>query len=142
MLMHAHTQTHTRTLPPGWTLSARSMWEAPASGAVNAVEAAQGLEVERGRHIVAPHPPFPQDFVVGLSILLRGTVQEKLKWAFNLYDINKDGYITKEVRTVGVRLVSPCPTAAALAVLCPLPAQRKGPVGTAPRGSSLLGSLS
>ncbi|XP_025782986.1 calsenilin [Puma concolor] len=36
------------------------------------------------------------DFVVGLSILLRGTVHEKLKWAFNLYDINKDGYITKE----------------------------------------------
>lgn len=40
---------------------------------------------------------FLQDFVMGLSILLRGTVQEKLNWAFNLYDINKDGYITKEV---------------------------------------------
>uniref|UniRef100_A0A4X1VXY8 EF-hand domain-containing protein n=1 Tax=Sus scrofa TaxID=9823 RepID=A0A4X1VXY8_PIG len=38
-----------------------------------------------------------EDFVIGLSILLRGTVHEKLKWAFNLYDINKDGYITKEV---------------------------------------------
>uniref|UniRef100_A0A669D139 Kv channel-interacting protein 4 n=1 Tax=Oreochromis niloticus TaxID=8128 RepID=A0A669D139_ORENI len=37
-----------------------------------------------------------EDFVMGLSILLRGTVQEKLNWAFNLYDINKDGYITKE----------------------------------------------
>ncbi|XP_037531897.1 Kv channel-interacting protein 4 [Nematolebias whitei] len=37
-----------------------------------------------------------EDFVMGLSILLRGTVQEKLIWAFNLYDINKDGYITKE----------------------------------------------
>ncbi|XP_056427350.1 calsenilin isoform X2 [Hyla sarda] len=37
-----------------------------------------------------------EDFVVGLSILLRGTIHEKLKWAFNLYDINKDGYITKE----------------------------------------------
>ncbi|KAG7266747.1 hypothetical protein CRUP_025066 [Coryphaenoides rupestris] len=36
------------------------------------------------------------DFVMGLSILLRGTIQEKLNWAFNLYDINKDGYITKE----------------------------------------------
>lgn len=35
---------------------------------------------------------------MGLSILLRGTIQEKLNWAFNLYDINKDGYITKEVR--------------------------------------------
>ncbi|XP_071288720.1 Kv channel-interacting protein 4 isoform X2 [Agelaius tricolor] len=37
-----------------------------------------------------------EDFVMGLSVLLRGTVQEKLNWAFNLYDINKDGYITKE----------------------------------------------
>ncbi|KAL7981250.1 hypothetical protein Chor_002146 [Crotalus horridus] len=37
-----------------------------------------------------------ENFVIGLSILLRGTVHEKLSWAFNLYDINKDGYITKE----------------------------------------------
>nr|XP_047911699.1 calsenilin isoform X2 [Anser cygnoides] len=37
-----------------------------------------------------------EDFVSGLSVLLRGTVQEKLNWAFNLYDINKDGFITKE----------------------------------------------
>ncbi|EPY86270.1 hypothetical protein CB1_000321037 [Camelus ferus] len=42
-----------------------------------------------------------EDFVVGLSILLRGTVHEKLKWAFNLYDINKDGYITKETYIPG-----------------------------------------
>lgn len=39
-----------------------------------------------------------QDFVIGLSVLLRGSVTEKLRWAFNLYDINKDGYITKEAR--------------------------------------------
>uniref|UniRef100_A0A3Q2Z9B2 Kv channel interacting protein 3b, calsenilin n=1 Tax=Hippocampus comes TaxID=109280 RepID=A0A3Q2Z9B2_HIPCM len=39
---------------------------------------------------------FSQDFVLGLSVLLRGSVTEKLRWAFNLYDINKDGYITKE----------------------------------------------
>ncbi|XP_023701283.1 calsenilin-like isoform X4 [Paramormyrops kingsleyae] len=37
-----------------------------------------------------------EDFVLGLSLLLRGSVTEKLHWAFNLYDINKDGYITKE----------------------------------------------
>ncbi|XP_058134081.1 calsenilin isoform X3 [Dasypus novemcinctus] len=37
-----------------------------------------------------------EDFVVGLSTLLRGTVHEKLRWAFNLYDINKDGLVTKE----------------------------------------------
>ncbi len=32
-------------------------------------------------------------------MLLRGSVTEKLRWAFNLYDINKDGYITKEVHS-------------------------------------------
>lgn len=42
-------------------------------------------------------PSHSQDFVLGLSVLLRGSVTEKLRWAFNLYDINKDGYVTKEV---------------------------------------------
>ncbi|KAM9313440.1 A-type potassium channel modulatory protein KCNIP1 isoform 2-T2 [Gastrophryne carolinensis] len=37
-----------------------------------------------------------EDFVAALSVLLRGTIDEKLKWTFNLYDINKDGYINKE----------------------------------------------
>ncbi|XP_056146414.1 calsenilin-like [Lampris incognitus] len=37
-----------------------------------------------------------EDFVLGLSVLLRGSVAGKLRWAFSLYDINKDGYITKE----------------------------------------------
>ena len=33
---------------------------------------------------------------MGLSVLSRGTLQERLQWAFNLYDINGDGLITKE----------------------------------------------
>lgn len=37
-----------------------------------------------------------QDFVIGLSVLARGSLQEKLRWAFSLYDINGDGYITKD----------------------------------------------
>uniref|UniRef100_A0A8C4X123 Kv channel interacting protein 2 n=1 Tax=Eptatretus burgeri TaxID=7764 RepID=A0A8C4X123_EPTBU len=37
-----------------------------------------------------------EDFVQGLSLLLRGSINDKLNWAFNLYDINKDGYVTKE----------------------------------------------
>ncbi|XP_064209147.1 Kv channel-interacting protein 1b isoform X1 [Anguilla rostrata] len=40
-----------------------------------------------------------EDFVLGLSTLLRGSVTEKLQWTFNLYDINKDGYISKEEMT-------------------------------------------
>ncbi|XP_047672853.1 Kv channel-interacting protein 2 isoform X1 [Tachysurus fulvidraco] len=37
-----------------------------------------------------------EDFVIGLSIILRGTIIDRLNWAFNLYDLNKDGCITKE----------------------------------------------
>lgn len=40
---------------------------------------------------------FLQELVCDLSVLLRGTTEEKLNWAFNLYDINNDGQITKEV---------------------------------------------
>lgn len=40
-----------------------------------------------------------QDFVISLSIILRGSITDKLNWAFNLYDLNKDGCITREVTT-------------------------------------------
>lgn len=40
-----------------------------------------------------------KEFVVGLSVLVRGTDLEKLQWAFSLYDINGDGFITKEEMT-------------------------------------------
>lgn len=36
--------------------------------------------------------------MAGLSVILRGTIDDRLNWAFNLYDLNKDGCITKEVR--------------------------------------------
>lgn len=49
--------------------------------------------------------PSLQDFVSGLSIILRGTIDDRLNWAFNLYDLNKDGCITKEVGWGGSRLV-------------------------------------
>ncbi|KAJ8317244.1 hypothetical protein KUTeg_005148 [Tegillarca granosa] len=37
-----------------------------------------------------------EEFVMGLSVLSRGTLQERLQWAFSLYDINGDGLITKD----------------------------------------------
>lgn len=37
-----------------------------------------------------------EQFVIGLSTLLRGTLQDRLKWTFRLYDVNNDGFITKE----------------------------------------------
>lgn len=40
-----------------------------------------------------------QDFVQNLSILSRGSLDEKLRWAFTLYDINGDGCITREEMT-------------------------------------------
>uniref|UniRef100_A0A8D3CR85 EF-hand domain-containing protein n=1 Tax=Scophthalmus maximus TaxID=52904 RepID=A0A8D3CR85_SCOMX len=46
-----------------------------------------------------------EDFVSALSILLRGSVTEKLQWTFNLYDINRDGYINKEEMTDIVRAI-------------------------------------
>ena len=36
-----------------------------------------------------------QDFVLGLSILVKGTLDEKLRWMFALYDQDKDGYISR-----------------------------------------------
>ena len=36
------------------------------------------------------------DFVIGLSVLTRGTVDEQLSWIFTLYDINGDGIITRD----------------------------------------------
>jgi Ca2+-binding EF-hand superfamily protein len=40
-----------------------------------------------------------QDFVQGLSILSRGSLDEKLRWTFSLYDINGDGCISREEMT-------------------------------------------
>jgi Ca2+-binding EF-hand superfamily protein len=34
--------------------------------------------------------------LVSLSTLLRGKTYEKLRWTFTLYDLNKDGFITKQ----------------------------------------------
>lgn len=36
------------------------------------------------------------DFVIGLSVLTRGTIDEQLRWIFTLYDINGDGIITRD----------------------------------------------
>lgn len=35
-----------------------------------------------------------REFICGLSMSMRGSADEKLTWAFNMYDVNKDGTIT------------------------------------------------
>ena len=40
-----------------------------------------------------------QDFLQSLSQASRGTIQEKLRWIFGLYDLNGDGFITKAEMT-------------------------------------------
>jgi len=40
-----------------------------------------------------------QEFVNALSVMTRGTPDEKLEFAFRMYDINGKGYITKEEMT-------------------------------------------
>ena len=33
---------------------------------------------------------------MGMSMLVRGSVEEKLRWTFSLYDLNGDGLVTKD----------------------------------------------
>ncbi len=38
-----------------------------------------------------------QDYIQTLSVLVRGSVKEKLQWIFHFYDISDDGKLTKQV---------------------------------------------
>ena len=39
---------------------------------------------------------FIQDFIMSLSVLLLGSVDDKLEWIFNLYDLNGDRILTSD----------------------------------------------
>ena len=37
-----------------------------------------------------------REFVTGLSLSLRGSFDEKLYWSFNIYDVDGNGFISRE----------------------------------------------
>ncbi|KAF6199825.1 hypothetical protein GE061_006123 [Apolygus lucorum] len=48
------------------------------------------------KHVVERCLVEVKDFLLILSKVSRGSVQEKLQWVFGLYDLNGDGLITKK----------------------------------------------
>ena len=46
--------------------------------------------------IYRSQPTNTQDFVITLAMLTKGTQEDKMRWVFSLYDLNGDGWISRE----------------------------------------------
>ncbi len=47
-----------------------------------------------------------QEFLTALSVTAKGSLEEKLDWAFGLYDTNGDGFISREEMLVIIEVCS------------------------------------
>ena len=51
-----------------------------------------------------------EDWVGGLSVFVRGTMQERTAFCFHVYDLNSDGYITRDEMFSLLKWVDTLPT--------------------------------
>jgi Ca2+-binding EF-hand superfamily protein len=69
-----------------------------------------------------------QDFALGLSILVKGSEEDKLRWTFNMYDLNGDGVITRDEMedvVASVTLIDSTSAVLTLRLLLNTPSEKK-----------------
>ena len=50
-----------------------------------------------------------EEFITGLALFCRGTMEQKIKMLFDMYDLGSDGFVTRvELKTMLLSLVSRC----------------------------------
>ena len=47
-----------------------------------------------------------QDFMQSLSVSTRGTFEERAEWSFQLYDVDRDGFINEAVHMLCAHRIS------------------------------------